>query len=113
MKEGGISFDQALVSPRIFLSHIEVKLNGSLAGSITKISDLGKEIAATMRGYGHDTPDWELTGLSYGNKRPGDVATFKFERREGSPPPEDIYFATSRMRTKDHLRILEILEKLL
>ena len=66
-----------------------------------------------MRSYGHVTPDWELSGITYGNGGTNDVASFKFEQREGNPPPKDVYFSSSRLRTKDHLALLEKLASLL
>lgn len=111
--QGGFTFTQDPNVPKLFLSNIEVKSNISLSSTFEKISDLGKEIANVMRGYGHITPDWSLTGLSFGNGGAGDMSSFKFEPREGTPPPKDVFFASARMRTKDHLHVLETLEKLL
>lgn len=110
---GGFTFATDPKAPRIFLSNIEVQSSISLASSLKTVSVLGKDIARIMRGYGHITPDWELSGLAFGNGGPADAASFKFERREGVDVPPEIFFATARMRTKDHLSVLGGLETLL
>jgi hypothetical protein len=110
---GSFKFTADVNAPKLFLSNIEVRSSVSLANSLPKISAFGKEIANTMRSYGHITPDWALAGLAFGNGGPNDATSFKFEQRELSPVQSDIFFSSARMRTADHLRILDILEKLL
>ena len=110
---GSFKFAADANAPKLFLSHIEVKSTISFAHSLPKISALGKEIANTMRSYGHITPDWGLAGLAFGNGAPNDAASFKFEQRELSPVQNDIFFSSARMRTADHLRVLEMLETLM
>lgn len=111
--DGGFTFKPDPNAPRIYLSNIEVQSNISLAKSFIQVAPLGIEIANLMRSYGHITPDWELSGLSFGSGGPTDAAQFKFERREGVAPTAEIFFASARMRTKDHLSVLESLEKML
>lgn len=110
---GSFKFTPDTKAPKLFMSHIEVSSTISFATSLPKISAFGMEIAKTMRSYGHNTPDWMLAGLAFGNGVPNDVATFKFEQRDTSPIRNDVYFSSARMRTSDHLRILDILETLL
>ncbi len=112
-EQGGFSFIQEATAPKIFLSNIEVKSSASLSKTMAKLSSFGNEIAKVLRSYGNVSPDWTLSGLSFGNSAAGDVTSFRFEQREGTPPPKGIYFSSSRMRTKDHLRVLKVLEELL
>ena len=100
-------------APKVFLSNIEVSSTVSFTNSLPKISAFGKEIAKTLRTYGHITPDWSLAGLAFGNASSGDAASFKFEQRDISPITNDLFFSSARMRTPDHLRILDLLETLL
>ena len=96
---------------KLYLSQIEVQSNISLNISFAKIAPLGKQISDIQRGYGQIISDLEISGLSFGTA--GDAPSFKFERREGPSVPPDLYFASSGLRTKDHMRMLEALETLL
>lgn len=109
---GGLQFDEAPDAPKIYLSHIEVRSNISFAKRLSDVSALGTEIGSTMRSHGYKTPDWKLSGLAFGSGAYGDAASFKFEARENQQSRTDLYFASARMRTKEHLHILEKLEAL-
>ncbi len=112
-EQGGFKFIQESTAPKLFLSNIEVKSSILLSKSFEKLSTIGIEIANVLRSYGQISPDWALAGISYGNGGAGDMTSFRFEQREGAPPPKDVYFSSARMKTKDHLHVLEILEGLL
>lgn len=112
-ERGGFQFEQDPAAPKIYESHLEVETNASLNAALSKFSPLGIQIADVLRGYKQVTPDWEVSGLSFGTARPADAASFRFERREGASVPHNVFFATSRMRTKDHLKILEEFEAML
>jgi hypothetical protein len=108
----GIVIELSTTPPqKLYLSQIEVQSNISLNNSFAKVAPLGKQISDIQRGYGQIIPDLEVSGLSLGTA--GDAPSFKFERREGPSVPPDLYFASSRLRTKDHIKMLEALETLL
>ena len=111
-ERAGITIELSATPPRkLYLSQIEVQSNISLNNSFAKVAPLGKQISDIQRGYGQIIPDLEVSGLSFGAA--GDATSFKFERREGPSVPTDLYFASSRLRTKDHMKMLEALETLL
>lgn len=111
-REGALQFTEQPGAPKIYLSNIEVRSNISFAKRLRDVSALGLEIASIMRSHGYNGPDWKLSGLAFGNGIPGDAASFKLEARDGPQPQPDLFFATARMRTKEHLHILEKLEAL-
>jgi hypothetical protein len=111
-REGALQFIEQPGAPKIYLSHIEVRSNITFANRLSDVSALGLEIASIMRSHGYQAPDWRLSGLAFGNGTPGDAASFKLEAREGPQPQPDLFFATARMRTKEHLYVLEKLETL-
>ncbi|MEX1083527.1 MAG: hypothetical protein WEC82_04330 [Xanthobacteraceae bacterium] len=99
-------------SAKIYTSQLEVQTDKKISALVPTLVPIGRAIADILRGYGHITPDWEPAGLSFGSSGAGDAASFKFERREGANA-RDVYFASARMRTKDHLHVLEEIDALL
>jgi hypothetical protein len=97
---------------RAYSSHLEVQSDVILERSFPMLSAFGREIANVLRSYGHATPDYVLSGLSFGSLQ-NDASGFKFEGREGPNVPHGIFFSQARLRTRDHLRMLEALERLL
>jgi hypothetical protein len=110
-EQGGFTFQLDASMPRMYQSTLEVQTSALESKLSDKAIATGKRIAETMRGYGVLTPDWLPAGVSFGNGQAGDVASFRFERREGTPPPPHTFFAAAKMRTKDHLKVLEFLEQ--
>jgi hypothetical protein len=112
-ERGGIEFSVAPDAPRLYLSQLEVQSAISLPQAFPKLAPFGRQIADVLRSYRQIMSDWEFSGLSFGTAASGDASSFKFERRDGQAVPRDVYFASARMRTKDHLSILENLETML
>jgi hypothetical protein len=111
-EQGGFTFHRDPAMPRMYQSTIEVETSALLESQISENAiAVGKRIAEVLGTYGLSTPDWLPSGISFGNGLSGDAASFRFERREGSPPPPNTFFAVARMRTKDHLEVLKLLEK--
>jgi hypothetical protein len=108
-ERGGIEFAPSDPSTRLYLSHLEVQSDISLERSFPKLAPLGREIADILRGYGQTTPDYVVSGLSFGSIAT-DASGFRFEGREGPNVPHGIFFTQARLRTSDHLRMLESLE---
>jgi hypothetical protein len=112
VERAGITIEPSTTpQQKLYLSQIEVQSDISLNKSFAKVAPLGRQISDLQRGYGQIIPDLEVSGLSLGTT--GDAPSFKFERREGPSVPPDLYFASCRLRTKDHIKMLEALEKLL
>jgi hypothetical protein len=110
--KGGVKFDRDPNAPRLYQSNLEIE--STVRFSIfERVAPIGGLIAEALRSYNQNASDWEMAGISFGTVGPGDAASFKFERREGPSVPLNVFFSASRMRTKDHLRILRELETLL
>ncbi len=107
---GGMTFERDPNAFRIYESKLEVETSADLKGAFDKFLPIGRQIADVLRGYNMVTPDWEPSGISFGTVGAGDAASFKFERRAGNNVPHNVFFAAARMRTKDHLEVLESLK---
>src|ERR1700730_1547731 len=107
---GGIKFDSETTSPRFYLSQLEMLSDIELNHAFSKIAPMGRRVADVIRSYNQITPDLELSGVSFGS---GEATSFKFERREGPSVPRNVFFASARLRTKDHLSLLDDLEGML
>lgn len=108
----GMSIETNLSPPqRLYTSQIEIQSNVNLNKSFARVANLGRQISDIQKSYGQLIPDIEMSGLSFGTVM--EATSFKFERREGQSVPPDIYFASSRLKTKDHIKMLEVLERIL
>jgi hypothetical protein len=97
---------------RFYNSQLEIQSDIELGRSFPTLAPLGQQIAEILRGYGQTMPDYELSGLTFGATQ-NDTMGFRFEGREGPNVPRGIFFSQARLRTSDHLRMLEALEGLL
>jgi hypothetical protein len=108
-ERGGIEFTPSEPVTRHYVSQLEIQSNLELAHFFPRLAPLGRQIAEILRGYGQMVPDYAVSGLSFGVS-PNDVAGFRFEGREGANVPRGTFFSQARMRTSDHLRILDVME---
>ena len=113
VSSGGIKFERESSAPRIYLSQLEMQSDVNLDECFARIAPMGRRIADVLRSYNQMTPDWAMSGLSFGTVGSGDAVSFKFERREGSSAPPNAFFASARVRTKDHVHILDDMERML
>jgi hypothetical protein len=112
-ERGGVQFEkQSEPGSQLYSSQLEIQSDIDLERLFPQLSALGREIADTMRSYGLPTPDYRPSGLSLGNAW-NDTGGFRFEGREGNNVPYGIFYAQARLKTADHLRLLERLESLL
>jgi hypothetical protein len=106
IERGGMEFTPSEPVIRLYFSQLEIQSGVELARSFPQLAFLGRQIGDILRGYGQTTPDYEFSGLSFGASQ-NDTIGFRFEGREGVT---GVFFSQSRLRTSDHLRILETLE---
>jgi hypothetical protein len=112
-ERGGIEFTHAdQPGNRLYDSQIEVTSDISLDHFVPKLANFGRQVADILRGYGQITPDYVMSGLSFG-VRTSDTLGFRFEGREVPNVAQRLFFSQSRLRTKDHLRMLEALKRAL
>ena len=104
--------------PNVFaLSSIELVSDASLASALREFSLIGEKITALLASYGNEAQKFEPTRLAFhcdqtavtGIKQ----AVFTFERREGQPFDKNLFFSSAPLKTKDHLELLNELERLL
>jgi hypothetical protein len=111
-ERGGIEFTPNDPTVRLYVSQLEVQSELDLGNSFPKLTPLGRQIADILRGYGQVVHDYEFSGLSLGFTQ-NDTMGFRFEGREGPNVPRGLFFSQARLRTSDHLRMLEALESTL
>jgi hypothetical protein len=109
-ERGGIEFSPA--NNRAYASLLEIQADIELARKFPQFASLGRQIAELLRSYGQTTADYELSGISLGYSQ-NDTTGFKFEGREGQNVPHGTFFSQARLRTSDHLRMLETVERVL
>jgi hypothetical protein len=103
---------------RAYVSQLEIELDVALGGAFSEFMKLGKYITDTVRGYGQNTQQFELSSLSLhcdllNLEPPKPGVPFVFARREGKRYDDGIYFASAPLKTSDHLHVLEEFRTLL
>ena len=101
---------------RTYASSIEVTFQGSLAPLFNKIGILNKRITTALTSYGKVPQSYEVSGFSLHcdttKLLPPNPAAFTFERRVQHSYTSNLYFSSAPLKTTDHLKVLEELEKL-
>ena len=100
-----------------FHSSIEVSANLKMSSKFKQFSALGEAIAKTLKSYGHETPDYQISLIGLHCDVWGATGyrptPFTFDRRAGSAHDKNLYFSSAPLKTADHLKILEMLEPLI
>ena len=98
-----------------YLSQLEVLLNVDLNKYAHNISPLSKRISSLLKGYGQKTLEYEVSNLSLhcdttqlGVLSP---SSFIIERKVQTPYNSKIYVTSAPLKTSDHIKMLEFLEK--
>lgn len=99
-------------------SNLEVSCSKPLTTLIDKISRLNKQVTTAITSYGSTTPpSFQISGFTLHcdltSIEPPRPSAFTFERRAGEPYSSNLYFSTAPLKTEDHLKLLEELEKVL
>jgi len=103
--------------PQAYLSHLEIHSETDIAEKFAAFSTFGQNLTDLLRSYGQATAEFKVSmiGLhSDQTETPFPKATaFVFDRRQGKPYSEQLYFSSAPLKTADHLRVLDKLEGLL
>jgi hypothetical protein len=101
---------------KAYVSQLEVTASVDVSSIFSKFASLGAFLASLTKEYNEPVPDYRISGLkmhydsmSIPVPRP---AEFSFERRAAELYSSNQYFSSAPVRTEDHLRVLEELEKL-
>lgn len=101
----------------IYLSSIEVESTASLNSRLSEFSSIGKLISDTLMSYGYQVPAFEVSHLGFECDPSGLTGVkptlLSFERRLNEPFASGVYFSTAPLKTRDHLAILNEIEKIL
>jgi hypothetical protein len=109
-ERGGVEFASSDPS-RFYNSQLEIQSDLELGRSFPKLAPFGRQLSDILRSYGQPVPDYECSGLSFGSSQ-NDTTGFRFEGREGLNVPRGMFFSQARLRTSDHLRMLDTLERI-
>jgi len=116
-KDFGLILDDAIAPSRFYTSQLEVKSDYSPAQALSKFSPIGDKITQFLNSYGQVIPAFETTHLAFlcdtTNVENLAPTKFTFERREQQPFDAGLYFSAAPLKTKDHLKVLNELEKIL
>ncbi|MDA9463051.1 hypothetical protein [Bradyrhizobium sp. CCBAU 53415] len=101
---------------KAFLSQLEIASNANLEKHLQKIDSVAALIGQSLQSYGQPVALYQISGikLHYDSAalpvpRPPE---FVFERRAGQPYSANEYFSSAPLRTADHMRVLDQLEKI-
>jgi hypothetical protein len=101
---------------KAYISQLEVISTINLESKFSELNAVGKLLAGCLKRYGQPVSDYGVSGLRmhYDSiaapiPRP---PQFVFERRVGQQYSTNEFFTSGPLRTKDHLEVLESLEKI-
>lgn len=108
-KEFHLNYHPKLIRRKTYLSEVHMRCDHALSTLNPKIKEVTNRIAS-LAGRSCD-----LSGVAFwfDPMVAPDMAVFKFERKAKTAFTEDRYFSSAPLQTKDHLSVLEDLEKLL
>jgi len=82
-----------------------------------KLTSAGQKISSLLKGYGQQVDDYRFSGFKMHYDQIGksglQAPEFIFERRAGELHASNIYFSSAPIETKEHLELLNSMEKLL
>jgi hypothetical protein len=100
-----------------YVSQLEVITTVDIGSVFSRIDSIGALLATVLKDYGEPVPEYKISGLKmhYDSMampipRPSE---FSFERRRTELYSTNQFFSSAPVRTDDHLRVLEALERLL
>jgi len=98
---------------RVYMSQLEVFTELNIGMALSKFRPIGETIAKV---HGGSSKPFELSGIRMHMDVTGitgpQPTEFTFERRAGQSYASSVYFSTAPLRTDDHVRVLDELEKL-
>jgi len=104
----GFLGSKMFVSRTTYESQLVVQTQSDMARQFAKL----QTFATLIRSLREDQKDQSLTGFYIGAEGE-QISTFTFERLIGVPFKDNKYFSRASLQTKDHIRALEELEKVL
>jgi hypothetical protein len=102
---------------KAYVSQLSVTSNADISSIFSKIASIGSLISKELSSYGQAIHEYKVNGLKmHYDAAPTPLPRapeFSFERRAGVPYAENQFFTSAPVRTDEHLRIVQVLEKLL
>jgi hypothetical protein len=114
-KEYALEIVSESLDQRAYVSHVEVELSINLDRLVAPADFIVGELGKLFKAYKQDLPPYEVTSfaLNYDllKHRLPQPAAFQLERRGKQPFESNFYFSAAPLRTPDHLKLLEKIEK--
>lgn len=99
-----------------YTSQVEVSFPKSLVSLFDELKGLNDQITTALAMYGNAPPSYSISGFSLHcdttKLLPPIPTAFTFERRAQHPFTSNLYFSTAPLKTTDHIKVLEELEKI-
>lgn len=110
----GISIPSSQIVGRYYISNLEVVLESNLGEYISASTVLADQLAGCMAKYGLKFGSFEVTGINMNFDRTSTqslLSAYTLQRREGIPFESKLYFSSAPLKTRDHISMLEVLDR--
>lgn len=112
----GVPIEENVEFGRIYVSQLEVELDNTLQKYTDQFTEIGKNISSYIAVYGNKVEPYLPSAIAFSGD-PAEIGgikteSFKLEERVGFPRREKIYYSSAPLKTKDHIAVLEKLERL-
>jgi hypothetical protein len=99
-----------------YTSQLEVEMTPLFLEKFAFLNTLGSAISGALAGYALLSYDFKCSGFSLHFDQIGKPipppGVFQIERRGGQPFEKNVFFSQAPLKTKEHARLLEMIEKL-
>lgn len=111
-EKASITFVEATQLPQLYQSHVEIEMDIDLMSKLSAFQVVGAELNKMISLYNEVDRHYQLAAFSFhvDQANPGPMP-FKFERRANQPFTSNLFFSSSPLKTGDHLRLLDVLER--
>jgi hypothetical protein len=112
-EEAGVIFEENLMAPELYLSHLEVQSEIDLQAHSSKFQTISAALNSYMASYKEAGRDYKYSTMSFAlDPSTGGPTTFQFERRAKQPFSNNLYFSSAPLKSRDHESLLGVIESL-
>jgi len=114
-REFGLSTYNEFVRSRLYVSELYVQTDKSLNDLNPQLTEFLTQYNNLVSGYLDRSISFETIGIMFGQDQAlaSPLGTFRFERALGTPFTENRYYSAANLKTNDHIKILDELERIL
>lgn len=112
-----ISVSETMPVSKRYVSTLDVKPSHQLLKKIQTLDEISAQITKTVSSYGYSNSTFSLSGLFFQpdvmKATPHNPGRFILERKVNTSNNDNIFFTEAPMSTDEHIKILELMERLL